>query len=543
MNWPLRVLLSLLPLFAVAAAQQEPAACTTEPVQTTTGLLCGLTVQRHGNAVRQWLGIPYATPPVGELRWQPTVALAPWQGTLEATSVGSICPQTPNPLRIEGAAEAAEQSEDCLTLNIWAPAFAADELLPVLVYIHGGAFTHGSSTDSPMPGSDWYLQDGSFLAAGGRALVVSFNYRLGALGFLANAGATGLEGNFGFRDQLVALQWLRENLEAFGGDPQRVTLAGESAGAMSVGLHLLATESRSNYFQAAIMQSNPLGVSFRTLEQTRSSGDAFLLSTGCLIRFSQLDCLRNLSVEEILDSQENWSLALDVLDEGLQGILPWAPVVDGNLITGQPLELALRYGSPKPLLIGHTAEEGLLFVSFALAEPVSTVVQQALVDVLFGSDVAGGIRDSYPADPEGDTRETLAHIVDDAVFICPALALASATRPVPAFVYEFSHPPGFDLDLNIKPCSGRSCHATELSFVFGTAGIATGFSSEEAELARQMGAYWLSFTAGGGGADTMDPWPVWTDSQRERFDFAIPNAINRAEGHNCDLWREWLERL
>lgn len=543
MGWPLRILLCLLPLSGLAAAQQPAAACTTETVRTTTGSVCGLSVERSGNQVNQWLGIPYAEPPVGELRWHDPVALAPWQGVLQATAVGNICPQTPNPLRIPGAAEAAAQSEDCLTLNIWAPAADPDGLLPVLVYIHGGAFTHGSSTDSPMPGSDWYLQDGSFLAAGGQALVVSFNYRLGALGFLANAGATGLQGNFGFRDQLVALQWLRENLEVFGGDPQRVTLAGESAGAMSVGLHLLATESSSHYFQAAIMQSNPLGVQFRTLEQTKGSGDAFLLSTGCLLSFNQLECLRGLPVEDILDSQENWSLTLDVLDAGLQGILPWAPVVDGTLITGQPLALGLGNGSSKPLLIGHTAEEGLLFVSFALADPVSPVVRQALVDVLFGSDPAGSIRDSYPDDPEGDPRESLAGIIDDAVFICPALALASATRPVSAYVYEFSHPPGFDLDLNIEPCSGRSCHATELSFVFGTAGIEVGFSEEEAELSRQMGAYWLAFVTSRGAAAAMAPWPVWTDAQRDRFDFAIPNAIRRAEGHNCDLWHEWLESL
>lgn len=543
MRRPLLSLLVMLSLCGLAAAQQEAAACSTEPVQTTTGLVCGSTVERHGNPVSQWLGIPYAEPPVGELRWSATVALAPWDGVLEATSVGDICPQTPNPMRIEAAPEAAPQNEDCLTLNIWTPEFRGEELLPVLVYIHGGAFTHGSSTDSPMPGSDWYLQDGSFLAATGQALVVSFNYRLGALGFLANAGATGLEGNFGFRDQLVALQWLRENLVAFGGDPERVTLAGESAGAMSVGLHLLASEASSRYFQAAIMQSNPLGVQFRTLEQVRSAGDAFLLSTGCLLSFNQLACLRNLPVEEILDSQENWSLALDVLEGGLQGILPWAPVVDGELISGQPLEQGLRQGSPKPLLIGHTAEEGLLFVAFALADPVSPVLSQALLAVLFGSDPAAAISAAYPEVPGEDSREALARIIDDAVFICPALELASSTRPVPAYVYEFSHPPGFDLDLGIEPCSGRSCHATELSFVFGTAGIDVGFSEAEIELSRQMGAYWLTFVKDAGAAGTMEPWPLWTDSGRERFDFAIPNAIRRAEGHNCDLWREWLESL
>lgn len=530
-------------LAGLALAQDQDAAeCQGVLVSTTGGLVCGGRVERNGVAINTWLGIPYAQPPVGELRWSNPLPVEPWEGTRQATVPGHICPQPPNPLRTAAAPEPALQSEDCLFANIWAPASRQDELLPVLVYIHGGAFTHGSSTDSPMPTGEWYLHDGSFLAGQG-IVVASFNYRLGALGFLANAGATGLRGNFGFRDQLLALTWLHDNLTAFGGDPDRITLAGESAGAMSVGLHLLSSPASRDLFKQAIMQSNPLGVTYRTLEQARLTGDSFLLSSGCLLSFDQLACLRDLEVEQILEAQQGWQLTLNVLQDGLQGVLAWSPVIDDALLLEQPLKAAVRDGSSKPLLIGYTADEGLLFVAYAIAEPLNRFLYSSALDLLYGSSTQQPLVELYPLEEGGDGREPLSAVVNDSVFVCPALAMATVSQPLTSFVYRFSHEPSFDLDNAVTQCRGRSCHATELSFVFGSGNFVGGFTEDESELARQMGAYWHSFTSKGGTAEAMAPWPAWDRQQRQLLDFRVPNSIATAAGHNCELWLEWAEQL
>src|SRR5215813_12627894 len=227
------------------------------------GKVCGLAIEapaNTGRALYSYRGIPYALPPVGDLRWAPPQPHPRWSQLRSATSFGAVCPQ-------DGVSTG--DSEDCLFLNIWAPrdAVGHDKRLPVMVFFHGGFFVFGAGS---LP-----AYDGSYLAASGNVVVVTLNYRLGALGFLT-VPELGLTGNYGILDQRMALQWVAENIAAFGGDPTKVTIFGESAGAMSVGLHLFSIPQDRSLFRAAIMESNPLALPYPSLlAQVEAKWQAF----------------------------------------------------------------------------------------------------------------------------------------------------------------------------------------------------------------------------------------------------------------------------
>lgn len=232
-------------LTSTMAMAQVSGDCPTGVVTTTTGPVCGQVVALDGvGEVQAFLGIPYAEAPVVDLRWRAPVPRPPWDAPWAASAFGSRCPQNPG---LE-AATTTGVDEDCLCVNVWTP--RRDGVgRPVLVFIHGGAFVTRSSAAELMAGGP-YLYDGSRFAATQDVVVVSLNYRIGALGFLAGIGD--LTGNDGLLDQQLALAWVRENAHAFGGDATRIALAGESAGAISVATHLIAMPSSTNLFQSAI---------------------------------------------------------------------------------------------------------------------------------------------------------------------------------------------------------------------------------------------------------------------------------------------------
>lgn len=524
----------LLTLLTAAHANSSASDCPIPVVTTHSGDVCGHFSERDGRPVHAWLGIPYAQPPTGDRRFADPLPVEPWPALLNTQAPGHSCPQPPDPFRTDDAELPAPQDEDCLYLNIWAPAQTTAELLPVLVYIHGGGFTHGSATDSLLPGSDWYLQDGSFLASRHNLVVVSLNYRLGALGFLAQAGVTDLRGNYGFRDQLLALEWLHQNLAAFGGDPNRVTLAGESAGAMSVSLHLHSSPASAPLFRSAIIQSAPLAISYQTLEDTSLAGDAFLVATGCLLRTDQLSCLRSLPVEKLIEAQESWRRSSVLLDGGLQAVLPWKPVIDGELLVRQPLAAGSEPGRSKPMLLGFTADEGLMFVAYAVPDPLPALLYPAALDLVFGGNLGKDVWQAFSAADQDDARPVLSRAIDEGIFVCPAYRLAETSSTGEAFVYRFSHAPSFTLDSNVQQCTGRSCHATELSFVFGTGGFEDGFTVEEAELSSAMMALWAAFVKDGPPA--MAPWPAWDPAEAQLLELATPIRLVRPERHNCTLF-------
>src|ERR1700761_33244 len=262
------------------AAMSQPAA------RTDDGALRGTT----GGSMDEVLGIPYAAPPVGALRWQPPAPAARWSGTRLATQFGANCAQPASPYGT------ASSSENCLYLNVYTPrATSARTRLPVMVWLHGGAFDYGESNDfDPAP-----------LVARG-IIVVTVNYRLGALGFLADSSLTGQathgtgSGDFGLMDQQAALHWVQANIPAFGGDPRAVTLAGESAGGLSV-LAQLASPDAAGLFSRAIVESGAYQLDQDTLTQAESSGAAFAAKTGCTDNSAA--CLRALPVATILADQ------------------------------------------------------------------------------------------------------------------------------------------------------------------------------------------------------------------------------------------------
>lgn len=356
-----------LSLLSAAAAEQSCAPGSAIAFGAASSA-CGVNGSRPG--VLAYKGIAYATAE----RWQAPQA-APWppEGALEAVAFGPICPQDDPPQR---------SAENCLYLNIWTPGNAINGARspPVMLFIHGGAFVKGHAS-SP-------LYDGSAFASRG-AVVVTFNYRLGALGFLsANALGSGeIGGNFGLMDQQAAMAWVQRNIAPFGGDPKRVTLFGESAGAMSVGLHTFDIPSSGPMFAAALMQSNPFGIQYLTPPEAGRRGATFLralcdavnASAGASRCPADPAWAGKAAVGDILKAQTDATgrlersigladLRLSALIERILEIqsLPWAPVVDGKLVVGEPYAgYAPEVRAFKPIAFGVNADEGPLFVARA----------------------------------------------------------------------------------------------------------------------------------------------------------------------------------
>jgi carboxylesterase type B len=289
-------------------------------------------------SISAFLGIPFAQSTAGDNRWAPPKPIVQWSAELrsdihKATRFGPACPQKLRP------GIHLELSEDCLSLNIWTPVpldkIASSEPVPVMVFIYGGSFREGT-TSNP-------LYEARHLAAAGGVIVVTINYRVGVLGFLS--GIDGLKGNYGLMDQRLALKWAHDNIAEFGGDPDRITLFGESAGAMSVGLHLISPESQP-LFSAAIMESNPYGIPYKSLDVSERFATIFKFNLGC--EFKGLECLRAKSFDEVVEQQQAGMLPIASLLTGFSAELIWAPVIDGEQVPAQPSASAIT----KPAIIG-----------------------------------------------------------------------------------------------------------------------------------------------------------------------------------------------
>ena len=404
-------------------------------VRTAAGALRG----KRENNLLVFRGIPYAAPPVDALRFQPPQPLK-WGGTREATSDGPIPPQGRSRLaHVMGEFE-RQQSEDCLTLNLWTPA-ADNGKRPVIVWIHGGAYSSGAGS---LP---WY--SGETFAANGDMVAVSINYRLGALGFLYMPGISG--GNLGLLDQQAALRWVRDNIAAFGGDPGNVTIFGESAGAMSVNT-LLGLPAAQGLFHKAIAQSG--GANF-----CREAVDAAVIAKDFLAHagVATLDELQALPTQAILDAQAA------MLQSGRLD-MPFTPVVDGTHLPQQPLE-ALRDGhGDVPVLIGTTRDEFSLFLMLDMnlfSVDAARVVAEARG--VFGED-AEALIDTYERNrPGAKGSDLLVAFMTDHIFRIPVIRVAEtqAEQGRDAFMYWFTYESQV-IDFL------KACHALELPFVFGT---------------------------------------------------------------------------
>jgi carboxylesterase type B len=552
--------------------------CAGATVTTRAGAICGV-VTSSGAA---FLGIPYAESTARQNRWMPPVPKANWQGTLKTTAFSAACPQRDHPnLR---------QSEDCLSVNVWTPSAKPSGKLPVLVFIHGGAFQTGSSAD-PLPSDQKQaIYDGAFLSSSQRIVVVTLNYRLGALGFLA--GVNGLKGNFGFMDQQLALEWVRDNITAFGGDGAKVTLSGESAGAMSVGLHLLSAPKSEKLFSAAIMQSNPLGLAYRTVDEAKRSGEYFSTAVGCFYNLQPLACLRQQTVSAILKAQGDAMLMLPMLEFGAPGVMSWSPVIDGSVITRSPIEALKTVGIQKPLVLGVNANEGDVFVGMATANPVDDLMYRAAMGKFFSADRMSELTARYPA-RGADNRAGLAQMITDYFFVCanrfvaasaagispvtpvasnpaPVLASSSTAAPVtaapvtaapvtaasttntpsissapspvvsraPVYAYRFNHASSaLSLWPKLSICRGKACHSDELPFTFGNFGASKGINADDQAMKKRMTDYWGAFVRSNRPSAANAPqWMPYTKTSKVVFEFSKSAVSTKVPASTCDFW-------
>jgi para-nitrobenzyl esterase len=485
-------------------------------VETGLGRLRG--VERDGVLV--FRAVPYARPPVGALRLRPPEEPEPWGGVRSATRAGRSAPQ-PRPLRLPGPfgglMGGGEQSEDCLTLNVWTPGLDGPPR-PVLVWLHGGAFVMGAGT-AP-------IYSGRRLARRGDVVVVTLNYRLGALGYLQlglldGAGAEGVV-NLGVQDQIAALRFVRDHVAAFGGDPGNVTVFGESAGAMSVGALLGAPAARP-LFQRAVLQSGAAH-NVSSPEAAARAAAALLRELGATPR----DARRKLAeapIEEILAAQMRASLALGVA----HGTLPWQPAVDGRVIPCQPLEAVAR-GEAKgiPLLVGTNRDEWKLFTLFdrKARRLDAAALRRRLARVLPGKDADGvelaeralAVYGSARAGREDATPLALWEALQtDRIFRYPAARLAElqALHEPRTFQYLFDWAP------RVARRRVGACHGLEIPFVFGTLRhplfrvLVASAGGAAGELSRTLRDAWVSFARSGTpGAPGLGDWPGYEARRR-----------------------------
>jgi carboxylesterase type B len=463
------LLLTWLPAPTALAA---PAPGQPPVVHMQSGAVSG--VQADG--VDGYLGIPYAAPPVGELRWSPPQPPARWDGVRAADAYGNRCPAT------ESTNGPRSETEDCLFVNVQRPAGTTPEdRLPVYVFIHGGGLVNGSSNQADMA---------AMVAATG-IVGVTMNYRLGVLGFLGHPQLTarqGESGNYGLMDQQAALRWVQENIAAFGGDPARVTIGGESAGGWSVCSHLVAPGSR-DLFAGAMIQSG--SCPSRSQDAADAEGEVVAQAVGCAQLASAVACLRGTPVGELIDAP-----------------IPIVPPVAGTPFLPVAPREAVRRGdlADVPVVVGATRDEGRTFMAGSIGwtgEQYETWVRDAFA----GDADAVLARYPWPADADEFTGAYLSGaIVTDAglAFGIGGCANRALTRDlaahVPTWAYEFAARTG----PGVQPIPGYEWgagHAAELAYLFpsfdnGTP-IAPTFNAGERRLAREMKRYWGTFARRG----------------------------------------------
>jgi para-nitrobenzyl esterase len=448
--------------------------------------------------IASFKGLPYASPPIGSLRWRAPQPPAARPEILTADQYGPACLQPPIP----GEPERDRVSEDCLTVNVFRP-FEVNTPLPVMVWIHGGSFVTGAGGDP--------LYDGSRLAQEG-VIVVTFNYRLGPLGWfahpaLAQDGSDGAIANYGMMDQIAALRWVRDNIGAFGGDPNNVTLFGGSSVAM-----LMLCGASSGLFQKAIIQSGAGREPVRSLGQAEIAGKEFSRLVGAAGNVSDLRA----AAPEILLWAEKSLLE--------RSSLSFYPVIDGRLVK-QSIADGFRAGRENrvPLIIGTTDDD---------TDPFEAQFEQELK---LPGDANETLQDLYP-EASGDPEEIARKLHTDRVFTEPArfLARAHAANGSPTYRYRFSYLP------EQQRSSVATGHGGELQFVFGTLGVPSGglFTYRDRETSNILRAYWTNFARNG------DPngagLPLWDESSTDDKLLFVSNA---GISSRIDPWARRLDLL
>ncbi len=530
------ICLASLFLGQVAAVAVEKASSAGDLIVVVTdkGAVRGLA---H-DGLREFKGIPYAAAPMGALRWQIPRERMPWTGTWDATKFGASCPQVAR----YGLTEASYE-EDCLSLNITIPnagsAAGASKKLPVLVWIYGGAFVGGSSALYPL----------GHMATIGNVIVVSINYRIGVFGFMAHpAFDRPTDGDYGQADQRLALLWVKRNIASFGGDSANVTIAGESAGAASVCVQMLAPQAAKGLFQKAIVQSAGCVQHLRTLDESDQIGLKVAAAVGCSVPATALICMRAKPVKELVEAAAR---------VGGSDVMTFAPSVGTRAVPRQGAE-AMASGQfvQVPMINGGNREELRLYVAYAAQASQHVTAQNypASLKVVY-ADKALRVLAEYPLNHFSSASSALGSVMsdfrpDNGLNNCIYLQTARlASKHVAVYEYEFADPnpppvtkdPGFEMG---------AVHSAELPYQFphfsNTKTLdGPDLSSDAQKLADQMLEYWTSFAANGvPRAQNARGWSAFkTGSRVMRFEPGNVNYFNATATHHCSFWQQLYPTL
>ncbi|MEH7178018.1 carboxylesterase/lipase family protein [Neobacillus vireti] len=480
-------------------------------VETSNGKIEG----KMENGITVWKGVPYAKPPIQKLRFKPPEPPAPWNGVYDATQFAPGCPQPKNPFaNILGERKELETSEDCLYLNIWSPA-ADTKGRPVMVFIHGGGFWFDAGSNP------WY--DGTSFAQQGDVVLVTINYRLGPLGFLHLAEIGGEEyaysGNCGLLDQVQALKWIQENIHHFGGDPERVTIFGESAGATSVAL-LMAMPSAKGLFNQAILQSHA-GDFFTKSKEATEVARKWLEILG--IQENELWKLENVPVEELLK-------VTDTLRVNAAKSAVFQPVIDGTLIPMEPLQALQSVASNHlSVLLGTNKDEDRLRAAVTpgwnsmsdqqIYESIEKTIGQIWSEV--SSHYLNREKD------EQSLRDSVECAIGDFRFWFPMIKMGERLVEAGASVWMYR----FDWPSPVLEGQLGCCHYMEIPFVFHhlnhhDALILTGDSPQREDISLQLHRAWIAFAHSGNPNHALIPeWPHYEVNNRPTIVFHEKSKI------------------
>jgi para-nitrobenzyl esterase len=463
-----------------------------------------------------WKGLPYAAPPTAKQRWKPPSAPASWSGVRDASSFAPHCAQLASDFG------SASDSEDCLYLNVYAPKTPGPH--PVMLWIHGGSLVVGQGElydPTPLVERD--------------VVVVTINYRLGALGYMAlpalsNASGYAGSGNYGFMDQQAALRWVQGNIAGFGGDPAKVTVFGESAGALSTLVHLVSPLS-AGLAQRAIVESGAYGMATPTLKTAQNQGKSLATALGCSA--SSISCLQKVPVANILAAQAG----------------NYNGNIDGYLLP-ESLGSAVNAGhvNTMPVMIGSNHDEYTLFVAYSadLNPAGGPVTADNYTSYLNSLAIALGkkpqkVDKQYPTSKAESLSLNLAAIGTDGLYACNSLdVVAALSQFVPVYMYEFSDP---DAPPLLPPVSFpyRAYHSAEIQYFmhFGSADFPS-FTSAQQALSQQMIGYWSGFALNGNpGGSGVAAWPAYTAAST-KFQSLAPDAVAAKGGfddaHQCSFW-------
>ena len=496
--------------FSVLEADAAPVT-----VRVSSGALAGDSLIGGGGVFK---GIPYAAAPTGKRRWQSPQSVAAWQGTRNATAYGAACEQ---PAQGWNDSLIASMSEDCLYLNVWTPAIRPKARLPVMVWIHGGAFVGGAGTD-PMFAGDELVKKG--------VVLVTLNYRLGIFGFYAHPDLSRdsvhhSSGNFALEDQLAALQWVHDNIAAFGGDSGNITVFGQSAGGMSVVTLMASPLSKGQFQQGHCRKRRDSRWSANEASQGRQRSPA--------TEFAGTDSLQSLRELPATELLKRFGSFISTHRESRLG-----PVIDGYVLSSDPSEaLRLHQEHSVPLIIGNNAREGFGRLS---EDALPNAIKQ-----FYGTDAAAALPLYAASDPVLGSPG--AQWLTDTSFRCSAVVTATrhAAGGAPVFSYQFEQSiPGREAE--------GAAHSYELPYVFGnllpTGALAGPFGAADRQLSNVMLTYWTNFAKHGdpNGAG-LPVWPKFSASTGAyiRFSSALPQDAQTAEGlrrPQCQLFEAKLAK-